>query len=210
MFTLYNQKINNLVAVTLLFISFCRLNAQDLINTEIINNEQYINPLDTPSNYPLTFRNINFKIVHKNSEVSTARLSFGLGTATILGKNKFSYLISINGIFELGSVFYLEPGLDIYPEPEYRADTFTNLDLILLVGFNILRSKMTLFAGAGGFVYLPSGVGAPFGILASIRAEYNLNKKNSIGVEIKHPNYFGSVSKDNSILLFSISHTFKL
>lgn len=210
MLTLHNQKKINLVAVTLLFISFCSLSAQDLINTEIINNEQYINLLDTPIKYSRSLRNINSSIVHKNSEISDARLSFGLGIATILSKNKFSYLISINGIFELGSIFYLEPGIDIYPEPEYKADTFTNFDLILLAGFNVLRNKMTLFAGAGGFVYLPSGVGAPFGILASIRAEYNFSKKNSIGLEIKHPNYIGSISKDNSILLFSISHTFKL
>ncbi len=126
--------------------------------------------------------------------------SIGLGLTKALplksdlyGNNDIRFLLTLNLNFILYKNLALNTGFNIHKVE--LTSSGTNLDLIVTPNykFNFLKNKFSCLIGFGPLTtfYFENDFHITFGLFASLRTQYNLNKKYSLGLEISHPEYFG-------------------
>lgn len=136
----------------------------------------------------------------KPTKEESTSISFGLGLAKayplkndLFGNTNYRFLISGSVDLKVAPPFFINIGADIHKSELIGYSTTLNINVMPTIKINFLNNKITLNLGAGGtssFFFQNEG-GIILGLLFSVKPQYNINKKLSVGLEIKHPNYFG-------------------
>ena len=145
----------------------------------------------------------------KSGNDSKIKMSFGAGMAYSVDYGKSGYELSFNSLFMLKDFLDIGAGLDVFPEPHYKMTTFYNLNAYLSINAPI-NKKLTLSPGFGFFNYFPYDGELPVGLLAQIRLEYHAAKNLYVGIEAKHPRFFGQKKQYNSLLLLNLYYSFRM
>jgi hypothetical protein len=130
----------------------------------------------------------------------------GTGFVTPLGTGLYRVVISANLNIYLFTPLYLEIGTDIYREPSYALKTIYAFYINPTLKINLVRKKVSLYTGIGFYYYYETIMGLVF----SIKSEYNINDYLSLGMGIKHPNFFGAEFSNEPLFIGLLHFTFKL
>ncbi|MGA2668426.1 MAG: hypothetical protein ABSF32_05860 [Ignavibacteria bacterium] len=135
-------------------------------------------------------------LVHSSSKYPSGQVSLGFGFAKgiLYGSDEermpFMALVSVNADQQLYKILYFGLGLDAYEDPLEGHYTLIGLNFRMDFRINIDSHRHTVWAGFGANANLgPQSFIHSFGIIFSLRYQYNINDLYSVGLEIKHPEY---------------------
>ena len=152
----------------------------------------------------------NLSLINDSSEYFNSFLTIGLGIDYSNGyhyKNGFltSLSIMIHSPF-MHENFYINMGMDLFPNPGNTAYLSRSFFFIPSLGFNFFKNKLHLFAGAGFNVVYPVNLGYQY----LFRSEYTLNKDFSVGIQLKYNKSFreGSINSDIPLYLINVNFSY--